>query len=236
MARMNLYYDKPMKPPGGRTTQLLATHPFQRGVGLPGSSWGLRHNDHRTRHPQEFQHSDQYEDSGWNYPASTDDSGPASLSSGFYHSSPYTPSALGHPVTRKYLGDMGRPMGDFPMLVWGLPQGPNFVMHSDMSKPRLRATNRSTTPNICILALAMMIAGIPTVPVPGVREEDMIATAQAFMEGRLNMETGLEYRWRAEHPTSHGQLTIVEGIPGSRDGPRTRNRSSPSQYILSGEF
>ncbi|XP_059934747.1 spermatogenesis-associated protein 25 [Mesoplodon densirostris] len=34
---------------------------------------------------------------------------------------------------------------------------------------------------ICILTLAMMIAGIPTVPVPGLREEDLIRAAQAFM-------------------------------------------------------
>lgn len=40
-------------------------------------------------------------------------------------------------------------------------------------------------PNICILTLAMMIAGIPTVPVPGVREEDMILAAQNFMAESL---------------------------------------------------
>lgn len=39
----------------------------------------------------------------------------------------------------------------------------------------------STHPDICILTLAMMIAGIPTVPVPGLQEEDLIRAAQAFM-------------------------------------------------------
>ncbi|KAJ6655553.1 hypothetical protein lerEdw1_005024 [Lerista edwardsae] len=40
---------------------------------------------------------------------------------------------------------------------------------------------RPLPPNICILTLAMMIAGIPTIPVPGVCEEDMIQAAQRFM-------------------------------------------------------
>uniref|UniRef100_A0A8D2KYT6 Uncharacterized protein n=1 Tax=Varanus komodoensis TaxID=61221 RepID=A0A8D2KYT6_VARKO len=40
-------------------------------------------------------------------------------------------------------------------------------------------------PNVCILALAMMIAGIPTVPVPGVCEEDMVCAARCFVAGGL---------------------------------------------------
>ncbi|KAG8131458.1 hypothetical protein E2320_009389 [Naja naja] len=47
-----------------------------------------------------------------------------------------------------------------------------------------------------------MIAGIPTVPVPGVREEDMIHAAQCFMAENLEPGEGLaegapRRRWAA---------------------------------------
>ena len=51
-------------------------------------------------------------------------------------------------------------------------------------------------PDICILTLAMMIAGIPTVPVPGLREEDLIRAAQAFMMAHLEPAGAVEgARW-----------------------------------------
>ncbi|XP_077192250.1 spermatogenesis-associated protein 25 [Paroedura picta] len=88
-------------------------------------------------------------------------------------------------------GDLAlAPMGFLPSgLVWlsapldpegGAPQAPRLP------------------PNICILALAMMIAGIPTVPVPGVREEDMILAAQNFMAGGpADTEGALRRGWAA---------------------------------------
>lgn len=77
--------------------------------------------------------------------------------------------------------------GDFALAQWGfLPSSGLFVMSRDRdAQPRL-----AWPPNICILTLAMMIAGIPTVPVPGVREEDMIHAAQRFMAENLEPGEG----------------------------------------------
>ncbi|XP_006839301.1 PREDICTED: spermatogenesis-associated protein 25 [Chrysochloris asiatica] len=73
-------------------------------------------------------------------------------------------------------------------------------------------------PDICILTLAMMIAGIPTVPVPGLREEDLIRAAQAFMmahpEGAVE---GMQWGQVPTHVAS-GQMPLVRnrrGLPPS---------------------
>ncbi|XP_006881800.1 PREDICTED: spermatogenesis-associated protein 25 [Elephantulus edwardii] len=63
-------------------------------------------------------------------------------------------------------------------------------------------------PNICILTLAMMIAGIPTVPVPGLREEDLIRAAQAFMMTHLEPE-GVVQGTQAPTHTVSGQMSLV---------------------------
>ncbi|XP_070604817.1 spermatogenesis-associated protein 25 [Erythrolamprus reginae] len=87
--------------------------------------------------------------------------------------------------------------GDFALGQWGfLPSGGLFMMSAKLNRdreppPRLPCW----PPNICILTLAMMIAGIPTVPVPGVREEDMIHAAQCFVAE--NLEPGEEPEERA---------------------------------------
>ncbi|KAM6164804.1 spermatogenesis-associated protein 25 [Rhynchocyon petersi] len=73
-------------------------------------------------------------------------------------------------------------------------------------------------PEICILTLAMMIAGIPTVPVPGLREEDLIRAAQAFVMAHPEPEEVVEViRWeRAPVHTVSGQMYLVrprKGLP-----------------------
>lgn len=75
--------------------------------------------------------------------------------------------------------EQGSPAQGF--LLAGLPPpGGAFLLPMKASN---RAGEPAPTlpPDICILTLAMMIAGIPTVPVPGVREDDMIQAAQSFM-------------------------------------------------------
>ncbi|XP_025030521.1 spermatogenesis-associated protein 25 [Python bivittatus] len=76
--------------------------------------------------------------------------------------------------------------GDFALARWGfLPSG-LFVVSAKLSRERDAQPRLPLSSNICILTLAMMIAGIPTIPVPGVREEDMIHAAQCFMAENLN--------------------------------------------------
>nr|XP_034979485.1 spermatogenesis-associated protein 25 [Zootoca vivipara] len=75
--------------------------------------------------------------------------------------------------------------GDFALARWGfLPSGV-FLMSAKLGKDREAQPPLPLPPNICILTLAMMIAGIPTVPVPGVREEDMVHAAQCFVAENL---------------------------------------------------
>ncbi|XP_032074543.1 spermatogenesis-associated protein 25 [Thamnophis elegans] len=81
--------------------------------------------------------------------------------------------------------------GDFALAQWGfLPSGGVFVMSAKLNRERDAQPRLPWPPNICILSLAMMIAGIPTVPVPGVREEDMIHAAQCFMAENLEPGEG----------------------------------------------
>ncbi|XP_026933988.1 spermatogenesis-associated protein 25 [Sagmatias obliquidens] len=79
-----------------------------------------------------------------------------------------------------YLGSPSRPG---PLLLCGLPS-------------ETGGKEAGPQPDICILTLAMMIAGIPTVPVPGLREEDLIRAAQAFMMAHLEPAGAVEgARW-----------------------------------------
>lgn len=81
--------------------------------------------------------------------------------------------------------------GDFALAQWGfLPSRGVFVMSAKLSRDSDAQPRLAWPPNICILTLAMMIAGIPTVPVPGVREEDMIHAAQRFTAENLEPGEG----------------------------------------------
>lgn len=53
-------------------------------------------------------------------------------------------------------------------------------------------TKQNETPKMCILALSMMIAGIPTVPVPRVKAEDMMLAAQKFRADNPNLSGDID--------------------------------------------
>ncbi|XP_017396748.1 spermatogenesis-associated protein 25 isoform X2 [Cebus imitator] len=78
----------------------------------------------------------------------------------------------------------------------------------------------SSQPDICILTLAMMIAGIPTVPVPGVREEDLIWAAQAFMMAHPEPEgAGEGGQWEQVHAhTASGKVPLLRSKRGQPPG------------------
>lgn len=118
--------------------------------------------------------------------------------------------------------DFASPQGDFPHSRWGfLPSGV-FLVPTMLGKEGGPQQRPQLPPNTCILTLAMMIAGIPTVPVPGIREEDMIHAAQCFMAESLEptgqegegMQRRRKRRWAAmEQPL---------GESCKRDKPRKR--------------
>ncbi|KAK2500701.1 hypothetical protein MC885_006317 [Smutsia gigantea] len=81
---------------------------------------------------------------------------------------------------------LGGPSRLGPLLLCGLSPGV-LPMPAEVE-----GKEASTHPDICILTLAMMIAGIPTVPVPGLREEDLIQAAQAFMMAHPEPEVSVD--------------------------------------------
>nr|XP_020662672.1 spermatogenesis-associated protein 25 [Pogona vitticeps] len=94
--------------------------------------------------------------------------------------------------------DMASSSGDFGMARWGFLPSALFSRPAKLSKDRGAPSVLHLPSNVCILTLAMMIAGIPTVPVPGIREEDMIQAARCFMTENLEsggMEGSQRRRW-----------------------------------------
>uniref|UniRef100_A0A8B9P621 Uncharacterized protein n=1 Tax=Apteryx owenii TaxID=8824 RepID=A0A8B9P621_APTOW len=80
-----------------------------------------------------------------------------------------------------YVHELGTPGGDFSLAGFEFPPQDAFLVPLKVSDIEGRVLVPGSPPNICILSLAMTIAGIPTVPVPGVREEDVVRAAQSFM-------------------------------------------------------
>lgn len=109
-----------------------------------------------------------------------------------------------------YLGGPSRPR---PLLLCGLSPGVLPISSEAGGK------EAASQPDICILTLAMMIAGIPTVPVPGLREEDLIRAAQAFMMAHPEPEGAVEgVQWEQAHAHAHmasGQMPLVRSRRGS---------------------
>ncbi|XP_037668236.1 spermatogenesis-associated protein 25 [Choloepus didactylus] len=99
----------------------------------------------------------------------------------------------------------------------GAPSRPGSLLLCGLSPgvlqmpPEAGGKETSSQPDICILTLAMMIAGIPTVPVPGLREEDLIRAAQAFMMAHPEPEGAVEGAWweQALAHTASGQVALV---------------------------
>lgn len=110
-----------------------------------------------------------------------------------------------------HLGGSSRPG---PLLLCGL--SPRVV-----PKPsEAGGKEAGSQPDICILTLAMMIAGIPTVPVPGLREEDLIRAAQAFMMAHPEPEGAVEgVQWGQVHArTASGHMPLVRSRRGQPPG------------------
>ncbi|XP_039105327.1 spermatogenesis-associated protein 25 [Hyaena hyaena] len=111
-----------------------------------------------------------------------------------------------------HLGGPGRPG---PLLLRGLSPG---ILRMP---PEAGGKEAGSQPDICILTLAMMIAGIPTVPVPGLREEDLIRAAQAFMMAHPEPEgAGEGARWeQARAHTASGQMPLMRPRRGQPPSP-----------------
>ncbi|GCC33336.1 hypothetical protein chiPu_0011805 [Chiloscyllium punctatum] len=76
------------------------------------------------------------------------------------------------------------------------PSVPRVIVTSQTGLPAYGAMTEAVKPNetpkMCILALAMMIAGIPTVPVPRVKAEDMMVAAQKFRADNPNLSGDID--------------------------------------------
>ncbi|KAK2110061.1 spermatogenesis-associated protein 25 [Saguinus oedipus] len=118
--------------------------------------------------------------------------------------------------SRSRAPDLDGPSRPGPLLLCGLSPGVLPVPPEAMGK------EASSHPDICILTLAMMIAGIPTVPVPGVREEDLIWAAQAFMMAHPEPEgAGEGVWWEQAHAcsgTASGKVPILRSKRGQPPG------------------
>ncbi|KAH0619376.1 hypothetical protein JD844_019425 [Phrynosoma platyrhinos] len=125
------------------------------------------------------------------------------------------PSAPPQPLNQQPK-DSASSGGDFAPNRWGLLPNGVFVMSATLSKDR--GPHLVRPPNICILTLAMMIAGIPTIPVPGIREEDMIQAAQCFMAE--NLEPGGDQGEMAQRRRWAAMQRL--GPSGKRDRQRKR--------------
>ncbi|KAM4842366.1 spermatogenesis-associated protein 25 [Thomomys bottae] len=116
--------------------------------------------------------------------------------------------------SRNKASRQGGPSRPGPVLLWGLSPG----VLPRPSEPG--GKEAGAQPDICILTLAMMIAGIPTVPVPGLREEDLIRAAQAFMMTHPEPEGTVEgAQWEQAHAhTAAGQMPLVRSRRGQPPG------------------
>lgn len=116
--------------------------------------------------------------------------------------------------SRSRAAHLGGPRRPAPLLLCGLSAGVLSV------PPEARGKEASPQPDPCILTLAMMIAGIPTVPVPGLREEDLIRAAQAFMMAHPEPEGAMEgAQWEQAHAhTASGQMPLVRSRRGQPPG------------------
>ncbi|XP_007533126.1 spermatogenesis-associated protein 25 [Erinaceus europaeus] len=136
----------------------------------------------------------------------------------YCHKIPYArqPESLGWDdgCSRSRTPHLGGPSRPGPLLLYGLSPGV-------LQMPSVAGGKEAgSQPDICILTLAMMIAGIPTVPVPGLREEDLIRAAQAFMMTHPEPEGVVEgVRWEQEHAhAASGQLPLVRPRRGQPPG------------------
>uniref|UniRef100_A0A4W3ISD3 Uncharacterized protein n=1 Tax=Callorhinchus milii TaxID=7868 RepID=A0A4W3ISD3_CALMI len=106
-----------------------------------------------------------------------------------------TSHLIGHQQVERYqqansLQRTGCPSGSFSST------SPRVLITSrsvlSTSAGETETAKQNETPKMCILALAMMVAGIPTVPVPRVKAEDMILAAQKFRADNPNLSSDID--------------------------------------------
>ncbi|XP_053900948.1 spermatogenesis-associated protein 25 [Malaclemys terrapin pileata] len=184
-----VYQEKTLKQPCSGAQQ-SPRFPLSSRSGYRDIRWEPYSGHYCGRYSRKFPQHKQDEISIWDYPSEwVRDKQPCGPS-GMYPSA----SVKGYPPTQQrngqHVGELGSPGGDFPLATCGFPPRGAFLMPIKLSKNRGRQSVQNPPPNICILTLAMMIAGIPTVPVPGIKEEDLIRAAQNFMAE--NPEQGVQ--------------------------------------------
>nr|XP_025042475.1 spermatogenesis-associated protein 25 [Pelodiscus sinensis] len=174
-----LYQEKALKQPCSGAQQ-CARFPLSSRLRYRDARWESHSGHYCGRYSRKFPQHQHCEISGWDYPAERgrdEPCGPPGMCP--------SASVKGYPPTQhrsgQHFGELGSPGGDFPRATCGFPPAGTFLMPVSLSKNRGGQSVQSPPPDICILTLAMMIAGIPTVPVPGIREEDLIRAAQNFM-------------------------------------------------------
>ncbi|XP_055293961.1 spermatogenesis-associated protein 25 [Moschus berezovskii] len=120
----------------------------------------------------------------------------------------------GHSCSGSRAQQRGSPSRPAPLLLCGLSPG------APLMPAEARGKAASSQPDICILTLAMMIAGIPTVPVPGLREEDLIRAAQAFMMAHPEPEGAVEgTQWaQVQTRTASGPMALARSRRGQPPG------------------
>ncbi|XP_032646910.1 spermatogenesis-associated protein 25 [Chelonoidis abingdonii] len=184
-----VYQQKTLKQPCS-SAQQSPRFPLSSRSGYRDIRWEPYSGHYCGRYSRKFPQHKQDEISIWDYaPERVREKQPCGPS-GMYSCI----SVKGYPPTQQrngqHIGELGSPGGDFPLATCGFPPRDAFLMPIKLSKNRGQQSVQNPPPDICILTLAMMIAGIPTVPVPGIKEEDLIRAAQNFMTE--NPEQGIQ--------------------------------------------
>ncbi|XP_039353180.1 spermatogenesis-associated protein 25 [Mauremys reevesii] len=184
-----VYQEKTLKQPCSGAQQ-SPRFPLSSRSGYRDIRWEPYSGHYCGRYSRKFPQHKQDEIFIWDYPPERVRDKQPCGPSGMY---PCT-SVKGYPPTQQrngqHIGELGSPGGDFPLATCGFPPRGAFLMPIKLSKNRGQQSVQNPPPDICILTLAMMIAGIPTVPVPGIKEEDLIRAAQNFMTE--NPEQGIQ--------------------------------------------
>ncbi|XP_074868237.1 spermatogenesis-associated protein 25, partial [Carettochelys insculpta] len=158
--------------------------------GYSDARWWPYSRHYCGRYSRKFPQHKPYETSVWDYEAEwVRDKQPCGPS-GMYPSASVKGYLPPQQRNEQHLGELGSPGGDFPQATSGFPPMAALLMPINFSRNRGGQSAQNAPPDICILTLAMMIAGIPTVPVPGLKEEDLIRAAQNFMTE--NPEQGVQ--------------------------------------------
>ncbi|XP_038658959.1 uncharacterized protein LOC119969410 [Scyliorhinus canicula] len=113
---------------------------------------------------------------------------------------------------------------------------PRVIVTSRPGLPPYGANNegvkQNEAPKMCILALAMMIAGIPTVPVPRVKAEDMMVAAQKFRADNPNLSGDIDEMLK-DRRERKGVFTVDHVFPSNSADERInwkRTRDSTIRY------